>query len=223
MYWETIYSCYINNHIDGQPYKEQWLLWYDLSPWKSGRGTQDSSEGREFIFLHPRYFFQNLIIKPDSLRTRKGFRQGQQSPKSHIIILIKRTESVYLGWARRRFRIKQQQQLYLFILYLLVQVNAVFVHELTQGLWVSKAFRNLSQRQEGVVLWLLNTYPVLFVMKRQRCMLSGYSQPHWTHSIFCTQTTCIYVPLCVPQYIYTYTYVYIEREIGQVKQQCMKA
>lgn len=30
--------------------------------------------------------------------------------------------------------------------------------------------------------------------------------------MFCTQTTCIYVPLCVPQYIYTYTYVYIERD-----------
>ena len=28
----------------------------------------------------------------------------------------------------------------------------------------------------------------------------------------CTQITYIYVPFCIPQYIYTYTYIYIERE-----------
>ena len=114
-----------------------------------------------------------------------------------------------LGWARQGFKIKQQ--LYLFILFLLRQMNAISVHKLTQCLRASQVFRNLFQRQEGVVLWLLHTYPVFFIL-RQRCMLRGYNQPHWTHYIVCTQTTCIYVPLCEPQYIYTYTYVYIERD-----------
>lgn len=57
------------------------------------------------------------------------------------------------GLRKASFKIKtkqnkkttQTQQLYL--LCLLIQVNAIFVHELTQSLWVSKVFGNLFQRQ----------------------------------------------------------------------------
>jgi hypothetical protein len=36
---------------------------------------------------------------------------------------------------------------------------------------------------------------------------------HTEHTVyFAHKLTCIYVPLCAPQYIYTYTYVYIERD-----------